>query len=226
MHGTPVFRGTRVPVQTLFDYLEGGDTLQDFLKDSLRSPALWPFKPSKRLSSACSHAFDAAADRRVRRRRSAVSISRPRLPNCSFRQSGGTQEWALIGRRLDAAEAAGFDVLVTVDQSIPDQQNLARRNIAVLILCGPTNRLRHLASLISLRCFRAAFHRARRCRENQLVAPTDGSRWSSMASLIFRRASFSVSPAGAHPGNSGQAAENAFASPSYSSTTRNFMASV
>ena len=32
MHGTPVFRGTRVPVQTLFDYLEGGDTLEGFLK--------------------------------------------------------------------------------------------------------------------------------------------------------------------------------------------------
>jgi uncharacterized protein (DUF433 family) len=32
MHGTPVFRGTRVPVQTLFDYLEGGDTLRDFLR--------------------------------------------------------------------------------------------------------------------------------------------------------------------------------------------------
>ena len=31
MHGIPVFRGTRVPVQTLFDYLEGGDTLEDFL---------------------------------------------------------------------------------------------------------------------------------------------------------------------------------------------------
>jgi uncharacterized protein (DUF433 family) len=29
--GTPVFRGTRVPVQTLFDYLEGGETLEDFL---------------------------------------------------------------------------------------------------------------------------------------------------------------------------------------------------
>ena len=29
MHGTPVFRGTRVPVQTLFAYLEGGDTLED-----------------------------------------------------------------------------------------------------------------------------------------------------------------------------------------------------
>jgi uncharacterized protein (DUF433 family) len=31
MHGVPVFRGTRVPVQTLFDYLEGDDTLEDFL---------------------------------------------------------------------------------------------------------------------------------------------------------------------------------------------------
>jgi uncharacterized protein (DUF433 family) len=31
MHGVPVFRGTRVPVQTLFDYLEGGETLEDFL---------------------------------------------------------------------------------------------------------------------------------------------------------------------------------------------------
>jgi uncharacterized protein (DUF433 family) len=30
--GTPVFRGTRVPIQTLFDYLEGGETLEDFLE--------------------------------------------------------------------------------------------------------------------------------------------------------------------------------------------------
>jgi len=32
LHGVPVFRGTRVPVQTLFEYLEGGDTLEDFLE--------------------------------------------------------------------------------------------------------------------------------------------------------------------------------------------------
>ena len=30
--GTPVFAGTRVPIQNLFDYLEGGDTLEDFLE--------------------------------------------------------------------------------------------------------------------------------------------------------------------------------------------------
>jgi uncharacterized protein (DUF433 family) len=31
--GTPVFAGTRVPVQTLFDYLEGSYSLQEFLDD-------------------------------------------------------------------------------------------------------------------------------------------------------------------------------------------------
>jgi uncharacterized protein (DUF433 family) len=32
MSGTPVFCGTRVPVQNLFDYLEGGETLENFLE--------------------------------------------------------------------------------------------------------------------------------------------------------------------------------------------------
>lgn len=31
--GTPVFRGTRVPVQALLDYLEAGDRLDDFMRD-------------------------------------------------------------------------------------------------------------------------------------------------------------------------------------------------
>jgi uncharacterized protein (DUF433 family) len=30
--GTPCFRGTRVPVQSLIDLLEGGETIDDFLK--------------------------------------------------------------------------------------------------------------------------------------------------------------------------------------------------
>jgi predicted nuclease of predicted toxin-antitoxin system len=51
------------------------------------------------------------------------------------------------GRLLEAAEAAGFDVLITVDQSIPDQQNLTGRRISVVVLRGPTNRLRDLEPL-------------------------------------------------------------------------------
>lgn len=48
--GTPVFVGTRVPVQSLFDYLEGGESLDEFL---------WQFPSVKRdqavaaLETAC-----------------------------------------------------------------------------------------------------------------------------------------------------------------------------
>jgi predicted nuclease of predicted toxin-antitoxin system len=52
------------------------------------------------------------------------------------------------GDLVSAGESAGFDVLVTVDQSIPYQQNLAGRRIALLILCAPTNRLQDLQRLI------------------------------------------------------------------------------
>jgi len=31
MSGTPCFRGTRVPVQSLIDFLEGGETIDQFL---------------------------------------------------------------------------------------------------------------------------------------------------------------------------------------------------
>lgn len=31
--GTPVFASTRVPIKNLFDYLRGGDTIEEFLHD-------------------------------------------------------------------------------------------------------------------------------------------------------------------------------------------------
>ena len=52
MHGVPVFRGTRVPVQTLFDYLEGDETLEDFLEGFptvSRALALEALEEAKRL---------------------------------------------------------------------------------------------------------------------------------------------------------------------------------
>jgi len=52
------------------------------------------------------------------------------------------------GRLLEAAEEGGFDVLITADQNIPEQQNLSGRKIALVILCGPTNRLRDLELLV------------------------------------------------------------------------------
>lgn len=52
------------------------------------------------------------------------------------------------GRLLDAAEAAGFDVLITADQEILHQQDLRKRRISILVLCGPTNRRKDLEPLI------------------------------------------------------------------------------
>ena len=52
------------------------------------------------------------------------------------------------GALLTAAEAADFEVIVTTDQEIPYQQNLASRKIAIVVLCAPTNRLADLRPLI------------------------------------------------------------------------------
>jgi hypothetical protein len=38
--GTPCFKGTRVPVQNLLDYIEGGSTINEFLKIIPPSPAI------------------------------------------------------------------------------------------------------------------------------------------------------------------------------------------
>jgi predicted nuclease of predicted toxin-antitoxin system len=52
------------------------------------------------------------------------------------------------GRLLEAAEAAGFNVLITVDQNIPDQQNLTGRKLSIIVPYAQTNRLRDLLSLV------------------------------------------------------------------------------
>jgi uncharacterized protein (DUF433 family) len=40
MHGVPVFKGTRVPMETLFDYLATGDGIDEFLDDFPTVPKL------------------------------------------------------------------------------------------------------------------------------------------------------------------------------------------
>ena len=45
LHGTPCFAGTRVPVKTLIDFLETGESIDDFL-------AVYPYLPREQI-----HAF-------------------------------------------------------------------------------------------------------------------------------------------------------------------------
>jgi hypothetical protein len=52
------------------------------------------------------------------------------------------------GDLLRAAEAANFDVLLTVDQGIEHQQNLPARTIAIIVFCVKSNRLKNLLQLV------------------------------------------------------------------------------
>jgi hypothetical protein len=52
------------------------------------------------------------------------------------------------GRPLAAAEHAGFELLVTVDQNIPHQQSLRDRTIALMVLQARTTNLEDLLALM------------------------------------------------------------------------------
>jgi predicted nuclease of predicted toxin-antitoxin system len=63
-----------------------------------------------------------------------------------------TVEWAGLkglknGQLLERAEQAGYQVLITVDQGVPRQQNLTARRIAVLIMRTRTNQLEDLLAM-------------------------------------------------------------------------------
>jgi predicted nuclease of predicted toxin-antitoxin system len=60
------------------------------------------------------------------------------------------ESWAGLknGELLDAAEAAGFTVFVTGDRNLQFQQNLAKRQLGVVVICGVSNALEDLAPLV------------------------------------------------------------------------------
>lgn len=52
------------------------------------------------------------------------------------------------GELLTLMAARGFEVLMTVDRSLPHQQNLSARGIAVIVLVAASNRLADLRPLM------------------------------------------------------------------------------
>lgn len=61
------------------------------------------------------------------------------------------ESWAGLknGELLNKAEAAGFSVLVTGDQSLEYQQNLTKREIGIVVLVAPSNALEDLLPLVT-----------------------------------------------------------------------------
>ena len=74
---------------------------------------------------------------------------RHRFPN----HEANTAEWAGFkgkknGDLLRAAEIAGYSVLLTVDQGIPQQTNAVERKIAIFLLVAPSNQMEDLLPLV------------------------------------------------------------------------------
>jgi uncharacterized protein (DUF433 family) len=143
--GTPVFRGTRVPFKSLLDYLEGGHTLDEFLrqfptvtremaiqaleeaKDSLLARIAWSSCSTNACRSTCATAFPFTK----------------RTPSRG-RELKGTKN----GELLDAAESAGYNALLTMDQGFEHQLSLAGRGLALIILVARSNQMEDLVPLV------------------------------------------------------------------------------
>lgn len=67
-------------------------------------------------------------------------------PGAKGKSKSGSDKQTKVARKT---AAGGFDVLITVDKSIPDQQNLSALNLSVLILRARTNKYLDLKRLVS-----------------------------------------------------------------------------
>jgi hypothetical protein len=70
-------------------------------------------------------------------------------------RTAAEQQWTTLknGQLLDAAEASGFEVLLTTDKNIRYQQNLARRRIAIVVIAEPSwpllrNHVQHVVTAV------------------------------------------------------------------------------
>ena len=139
MSGALCFTGTRVLVKSLFDYLEGSSSLEDFLEDFpsvSRDQAVALLKvarePQMRLL------LDESVPARLFRALPGHQVSNAVREGWSGVKNG----------KLLAPAATAFDAFITVDKNLPYQQNLKALPIAVIVLDSPSNELKALLPLI------------------------------------------------------------------------------
>lgn len=93
LSGTPVFAGTRVPVQTLLEYLERGQSLGEFLSD-------FPTVTQEQAIAALQEAKEALLARARRPAESVIDLLDSWLEEDS-RLDGGLESWEQLKRNLD-----------------------------------------------------------------------------------------------------------------------------
>jgi uncharacterized protein (DUF433 family) len=146
--GAWLFVGTRVPVKALFENLEGGATVDEFL-------AWFPGVTRTQVDAVLEHAqrslagvwtgvvrilFDQGTPVPLR-----LSLTAHEVVT-AFEQGWGELE---NGDLLRAAETAGFEVIITTDQNLSYQQNLAGRKLSIVVLLTTDWRLirRHTSTI-------------------------------------------------------------------------------
>ena len=92
--GTPVFAGTRVPVQTLLEYLEAGQPLAEFLED-------FPTVTREQAVAALKEAKEALLSRARRPVQDAINLLESWIQEDS-RLDGGLDSWEQLKRALDS----------------------------------------------------------------------------------------------------------------------------
>jgi predicted nuclease of predicted toxin-antitoxin system len=102
-----------------------------------------------------------------------------------------TAQWAgLKGKAnselLRAAELAGYDVLLTVDQGIPQQQRAGGRKLAIILLRARTNQMEDLLPSVD-----AIFEALQSIKPGQIVRIPDGCSPLGKALLWWARGLFS-----------------------------------
>lgn len=94
MSGTPVFTGTRVPVQTLLEYLETGHTLAEFLED-------FPTVTREQAVAVLEEAKDALLARARRPTEAAIQLLRSWVDEDS-KVEDGLKAWEQLKQELDS----------------------------------------------------------------------------------------------------------------------------
>ena len=94
MSGTPVFAGTRVPVETLLEYLEIGRPLAEFLED-------FPTVTREQAVAALEEAKDALISRARRPTATTIHLLQSWIDE-DANVEGGLEAWEALKRNLDS----------------------------------------------------------------------------------------------------------------------------
>jgi uncharacterized protein (DUF433 family) len=137
--GAWVFRGTRVPVRALFENLEGGARVEEFLE-------WFPGVTREQVLAVLRYAEETLAEPvawlgRLTRLRCGFSSTRVRpVPlRCFFSghevSTAYAEGWARFGNGdLLAAAEGRFDIFITTDKNLRYQQDLRGRTLAIVVL--------------------------------------------------------------------------------------------